>query len=121
MVAARDDDPEIMCADAARLVMGWTVAEVPWAYDGVAPLWHTADGDPVMTVFSWRPDRNDAQNMHVLDRMTELGFELTLTARDGRIVAQFSRGSGPPARSEGRDRRMVLLRAALAAARRVGG
>ena len=116
-----DDEPEIMCADAARLVMGWTAADVPWAYDGVAPLWHTADGDPVMTVFSWRPDRNDAQNMHVLDRMTELGFELTLTARDGRTVAQFSRGSGPPARSEGRDRRMVLLRAALAAARRVGG
>ena len=69
-----DDDPEITCADAARLVMGWTAAEVPWAYDGVTPLWHTADGDPVMTVFSWRPDRNDTQNMQVLDRMLELGF-----------------------------------------------
>ena len=116
-----DDEPEIMCADAARLVMGWTAADVPWAYDGVAPLWHTADGDPVMTVFSWRPDRNDGQNMQVLDRMIELGFELTLTARGGRTVAQFGRGSGPPAHSEDRDRRIALLRAAVAAARSAAG
>ena len=116
-----DDDPELACADAARLVMGWTAAEVPWAYDGVAPLWHTADGDPVMTVFSWRPDRNDGQNMQVLDRMIELGFELTLTARGGRTVAQFGRGSGPPARSEDRDRRMALLRAAIAAVKGTAG
>ena len=112
-----DDDPELTCADAARLVMGWTAADVPWAYDGVAPLWHTADGDPVMTVFSWRPDHNDVQNMQVLDRMIELGFDLTLTARGGRTVAQFGRGSGPLAHSEDRDRRIALLRAAIAAAR----
>ena len=115
------DGPEITCADAARLVMGWTVADVPWAYDGVASLWHTADGDPVMTVFSWRPDRNDAQNMQVLDRMIELGFELTLTACGGRSVVQFSRGAEPPARGEDRDRRIALLRAAIAAARDAAG
>ncbi len=116
-----DDDPEITCADAARLVMGWTAADIPWAYDGVVPLWHTADGDPVMTVFSWRPDRNDTQNMQVLDRMLDLGFELTLTARGGRSVVQFRHGSGPPTRSEDRDRRIALLRAALAAARSAAG
>ena len=117
----KDDDRELACADAARLVMGWTVADVPWAYDGVASLWHTADGDPVMTVFSWRPDRNDAQNMQVLDRMIELGFEFTLTARGERTVAQFSRGSGPPARGEDRDRRIALLRAATAAVKSAAG
>ena len=114
-------DPEATCAEVARLVMGWRAADVPWAYDGVEPLWHTADGDPVMTVFSWRPDRNDAQNMQVLDRMIELGFELTLTARGERAAAQFSRGSGPPARGEAADRRTALLRAALAAVKSAAG
>ena len=116
-----NDDPEITCADAARLVMGWTAADVPWAYEGTTSLWHTADGDPVMTVFSWRPDRNDAQNMQVLDRMIDLGFELTLTACGERSVVQFSRGAGPPARGEDRDRRIALLRAAIAAARDATG
>lgn len=110
-----DDDLEIVCAEIARLVMGWTAGEVPWAYDGVTSVWHTAGGDPVMTVFSWRPDRNDTQNMHVLDRMIDLGFELTLTARGERVVVQFSRGSRPVARHDHRDRRIALLRAALAA------
>ena len=111
-----DDDLKIMCAEIARCVMGWTAADIPWAYDGATSLWHTADGDPVMTVFSWRPDRNDTQNMQVLDRMIDLGFELTLTACDERTVVQFSRESKPVARSEDRDRRIALLHAALAAA-----
>ena len=80
-------------------------------------MWYTADGDPVMTVFSRQPDRNDVQNMQVLDRMTDLGFELALTVRDKRTVMGFSRESGPVARSEDRDRRVALLRAALAAAK----
>ena len=113
-----DDDLAIMCAEAARTVMGWTAADIPWAYDGVVPLWHTADGDPVMTVFSWRPDLDDAQSMQVLDRMIGLGFELTLTVRGDRASVQFRRGSGPPARGEDRDRRIALLRAAVAAAKR---
>ena len=112
-----DDDLEITCAEVARHVMGWTAADVPWAYDGVASLWHTAGGDPVVTVFSWRPDRNDTQNMQVLDRMIDLGFELTLTACGERAVVQFSRGSRPVARCEDRDRRIALLHAALAAAK----
>lgn len=112
-----DDDRESMCAEVARLVMGWTAADIPWAYDGVAPVWHTATGDPVMTVHSWRPDRNDAQNMQVLDRMTGLGFELALTAGAECTAARFSRGAPPPARSEHRDRRIALLRAALAGIR----
>ena len=109
------DDPETLCADAARLVMGWDTADVPWAYDGVTSLWHTTGGEPIMTVFSWQPDRNDAQNMQVLDRMIDLGFELALTTRGDRTVALFRRGSKDAARREGRNRRIALLRAAVAA------
>ena len=109
-----DDDHESMCAEVARLVMDWTATDIPWAYDGVTSVWHTAQGDPVMTVFSWRPDRNDVQNMQVLDRMLALGFGLTLTAGSGRTAVQFSRGCMPPARVEHRSRRIALLRAALA-------
>ena len=112
-----DDDHESMCAEIARLVMDWTATDIPWAYDGVTSVWHTAGGDPVMTVFSWRPDRDDAQNMQVLDRMLVLGFGLTLTAGSGRTAVQFSRGSMAPARVEHRDRRIALLRAALAGIR----
>ena len=113
-----DDDHESMCVEVARLVMDWAATDIPWAYDGVTSVWHTAEGDPVMTVFSWRPDRNDAQNLQVLDRMIELGFGLTLKARGECTAVQFSRGSMPPARREHRNRRVALLRAALAA---VGG
>ena len=109
-----DDDRELLCAETARLVMGWTAADIPWAYDGVTPVWHTAAGDPVMTVFSWRPDRNDAQYMQVLDRMVDLGFELILTVGGGCTVVQVGEGSIPVARGEHPDRRIALLRAALA-------
>lgn len=112
-----DDEHELMCAEIARFVMDWTATDIPWAYDGVTSVWHTAEGDPVMTVFSWRPDRNDAQNLQVLDRMLELGFGLTLTAGSGCTAVQFSRGSMPPARVEHRNRRIALLRAALAGIR----
>ena len=111
-------DLETLCAEAARLVMGWETAAVPWAYDGTASLWHTASGDPVMTEFSWRPDLDDAQNMQVLDRMIDLGFELVLTAHGGYTTALFSRGSEEAARCRDRDRKMALLRAAVAAVRR---
>ena len=116
--AGSASDLETLCAEAARFVMGWETADVPWAYDGVTSLWHTAGGDPVMTEFSWRPDRNDAQSMQVLDRMIGLGFELALTARGGCTVALFSRGSKEAARCEDRDRRIALLRAAVDATRR---
>ena len=95
--------------------MGWTSADVSWAYDGVVSLWHTADGDPLMTEFSWQPDRNDAQNLQVLDRMIDLGYELTLAVCNGRAVVHVSRGSALVARGEDGDRRIALLRAALAA------
>ena len=114
-----DDDLEFMCAEIARLVMGWTVADIPWAYDGMTSVWHTAAGDPVMTVFSWRPDRNDAQNMQVLDRMVDLGFGLTLTVCGERVVVQISRGSRPMARDDHESRKIALLRAALAATKSV--
>ena len=109
-----DESRERLCAEMARLVMGWTVADIPWAYDGTTSVWHTAAGDPVMTVFSWRPDRDDVQNMQVLDRMAELGFELTVTVHGERTVVQIDRGSTPVARVEHPDRRLALLRAALA-------
>ncbi|MDD9982959.1 MAG: hypothetical protein OXU81_16660 [Gammaproteobacteria bacterium] len=110
-----DDDHGSMCAEIARRVMGWTATDIPWAYDGETSVWHTAGGDPVMTVYSWRPDRNDAQNMQVLERMLELGFEIALTACRERTVVEFSRDAAPVARNENRDRKTALLRAALAA------
>ena len=109
------DDRELLRAETARLVMGWTAADIPWAYDGATPVWHTAAGEPVMTVFSWRPDRNDAQCMQVLDRMIDLGFELTLTVSGARTVVRIGRGSTPVARVEHADRCIALLRAVLAA------
>lgn len=108
-----DDDREHLCGGTARLVMGWTAADIPWAYDGTTPVWHDADGDPVMTVFSWRPDRNDAQSMQVLDRVVGLGFALTMTVEGERTVVRIGRGSVPVARAEHADRRIALLRAAL--------
>ena len=110
-----NDDLETMCAETARLVMGWTAVELPWAYDGVTSVWHTSDSNPVMTVHSWQPDRNDVQNMQVLDRMTDLGFELVMTVRDEGTSVQFGRGSRALARCENEDRRIAVLRAALAA------
>ena len=110
-----DDDLEFMCAEIARRVMGWTAADIPWAYDGVTSVWHSAAGDPVMTVFSWRPDSNDAQNMQVLDRMVDLGFELTLTACGERTVVRIDWESTPVARNDHPGRRVALLQAALKA------
>ena len=122
-----ESERESLCSEVARQVMGWASSEIPWAYDGMTSMWHTEDGDPVMTVFSWRPDRNDVQNMQVLDRMSELGFELRLTVRGDGTVARFSLGTEWGAHGEHRDRRIALLRAALDAAgspptaRRAGG
>ena len=109
------DDLETMRAETARLIMGWTAVELPWAYDGVTSVWHTSDSNPVMTVHSWQPDRNDVQNMQVLDRMTDLGFELVMTVRDESTSVQFRRGSRALARWENEDRRIAVLSAALAA------
>ena len=110
-----DEDRDLLCAEIARLVMGWTAADIPWAYDGMTPVWHTATGDPVMTVFSWRPDRNDTQNMLVFDRMVDLGFELTLMTCGEHTVVDINRDSRSVARNDHRSRRIALLRAALAA------
>ena len=110
-----DADGEALCSKVAQAVMGWESVDIPWAYDGTVALWQAGDGDPVMTVFSWRPDRNDAQTMQVLDRMIDRGFELTLTVRGDHTVARFARERETVARSEARERRMALLNAALAA------
>ena len=108
-----DPEREALCCAVARTVMGWFSTEIPWAYDGVTPLWHTADGDPHMTVVSWRPDCNDTQNMQVLDRMIELGFELELSVCGNRTIAEFTLESVPVARGEDWNRRIALMRAAL--------
>ena len=105
-----DDDLERMCTEIARLVMGWTAADIPWAYDGVTAVWHDAAGVPIMTVFSWRPDSSDAQNLQVLDRIVDLGFELTLTVHGERTVVEITRRSKPVARADHPNRRVALLR-----------
>jgi hypothetical protein len=114
------DDNDSLCAEIARRVMGWTAADIPWAYDSQTSVWHAAGGDPVMTVFSWRPDCNDAQNMQVLDRMLELGFEIELTACCEATVVEFRHGATPVAHDEDGNRKIALLRAALVAVRDQG-
>ena len=115
-----DDDHGSTCAEIARRVMGWTATDIPWAYDGETSVWHTLGGDPIMTVFSWRPDRNDAQNMQVLERMLELGFEIELTACREATVVEFRHGATLVAHDEDGNRKIALLRAALVAVRDQG-
>ena len=112
-----DDGLERMCTEIARLVMGWTATDIPWAYDGVTAVWHDAAGVPIMTVFSWRPDSSDAQNLQVLDRIVDLGFELTLTVHGEGTVVEITRRSKPVARADHPNRRVALLEAALNATR----
>ena len=102
----------------ARLVMGWDSAEMKWAYSATATLWHGPDGEPRMTVQSWRPDEDDAQCMGVADRMVELGYEYVLGSGTGGAYAKFIRGGREPPPTVHRERRIALLEAALAALRR---
>ena len=101
----------------AREVMGWRVERIEWAYSGTTPVWHDSGGLPVLTRYSWQPDRRDAQAMEVVDRMLELGFRFTMGAGAGLAFAAFESGS-TTTRIEHRDRRIAILRAALGAVSR---
>lgn len=116
--------------EVARRVMGWALSDVDWAYSDRTSLWNTGEGIPVMTRYAWRPDENDAQAMQVLDRMTALGFAYTLGMAAGTPFATFEREgetgkqgkkskSGKRERdavkAEAENRRVAILRAALAA------
>ena len=100
--------------EVARTVMGWTCEEVSWAYGGVAAVWHDADGVPMLTRHAWQPDRDDAQAMRVLDRMVDLGLDYELGGVGGDVFAEFKGSRRHTVRAEGGDRRLTLLRAALA-------
>ena len=114
--AGRDSEEarEALCDAIAREVMGWEIARIEWAYSGTAPVWHDGAGHPLLTRYSWQPDRRDAQALEVVDRMLELGFRFALGAEQGRTFAVFETGS-TESRSEHRDRRIAILRAALRA------
>lgn len=101
----------------AREVMGWEVERIEWAYSGTTPVWHDSAGHPVLTRYSWQPDRHDAQAMDVVDRMLELGFRFTMGAGAGLAFAVFESGS-TSTRTEHRNRRIAILRAALGAVSR---
>ena len=62
----------------SREVMGWIVERIEWAYSDTTLVWHDTAGHPVLTRYSWQPDRHDAQAMEVVDRMIELGFRFTM-------------------------------------------
>ena len=98
----------------AREVMGWKVERIEWAYSGTTLVWHDAAGHPVLTRYSWQPDRHDAQAMAVVDRMLELGFRLMMGAGEGSAWVSFERDS-VASRFVDRDRRIAILRAALCA------
>ncbi len=98
----------------AREVMGWEVLRIEWAYSGTTLVWHDSEGLPVLTRYSWQPDRHDAQAMEVVDRMLALGFRFAMGAGEGLAFAAFDRGA-TSSRAEHRDRRIAILRAALGA------
>ena len=98
----------------AREVMGWKAERIEWAYSGTTLVWHDDAGHPVLTRYSWQPDRRDAQAMEVVDRMLELGFRFTMGAGEESTCASFERNS-VCFRIEHRDRRIAILRAALGA------
>ena len=98
----------------AREVMGWKAERIEWAYSGTTLVWHDDAGHPVLTHYSWQPDRRDTQAMEVADRMLELGFRFTMGADDRSACVSFERDS-VCFRIEHRDRRIAILRAALGA------
>ena len=98
----------------AREVMGWKVKRIEWAYSGTTLVWHDPAGHPVLTRYSWQPDRHDAQAMEVVDRMIELGFRFTMGVCEESARVSFDRDS-VSSRIDHRDRRIAILRAALGA------
>ena len=98
----------------AREVMGWKAERIEWAYSGTTLVWHDVAGHPVLTCFSWQPDLRDAQTMEVVDRMLELGFRFMMGADVGSARVSFERDSAS-SRIHHHDRRIAILRAALAA------
>ena len=98
----------------ARDVMGWKILRIEWAYSGTTEVWHDTGGLPVLTRYSWQPDRRDSQAMEVVDRMLDLGYRFALSAGDGPAIAVFESASAS-SRAEHCDRRVAILRAALEA------
>lgn len=109
-----DAERERLRDEVAGRVMGWSLAEVSWAYGRSVQMWHAGADVPLLTRDTWRPDESDAQCMQVLDRMVELDFDYALGGRAGRASAGFGPGAAT-ACEEHAERRIALLRAALAA------
>ena len=101
-------------------VMGWHKAAIPWAYEGDTVCWLDAQDAAIITCHAWHPDEDDTQNMQVLDRMIELGFECSLELDGEQAFAAFGRDSvdGTPVAHP--ERRLVVLLAALAAVQASG-
>ncbi|MBF2761488.1 MAG: hypothetical protein ISN28_14725 [Ectothiorhodospiraceae bacterium AqS1] len=108
-------DPDIN-TDVAREIMGWQVIEMAWASDQTVPVWHDAKGDPVMSEFSWRPDRDEAQNMQLIERMIDLGYDFDLSLKRDHAIARFVAGHRF-GQSLNPDRKLAALEAALEAVR----
>ncbi|WP_156013115.1 hypothetical protein [Thioalkalivibrio sp. HK1] len=109
-------DPDLN-TKAAREIMGWQVIEIAWAGDQTVPVWHDAKGDPMMSEFSWRPDRDEAQNMQILDAMLDLGYDFDLSVKRDHAVARFVAGSNRLGQSLNPDRKLAVIEAALEAIR----
>ncbi len=103
-----------LCDAVAREAMGWRVERIEWAYSGATLVWHDEAGRPLLTRYSWQPDRYDAQAMAVVDRMLELGFRFAMETGEGSVRVSFQRDS-VSSRFYHRERRIAILRAALGA------
>ncbi|MCP5149914.1 MAG: hypothetical protein H6983_20245 [Ectothiorhodospiraceae bacterium] len=98
----------------ARLVMGWSATRMPWAYEGVASVWHDGDGVPLMACAAWRPEDDAAQRARVLDAMVRRGFGFEIAGDGAQTRVAFSRDGQTMAVALDADRARALLRAALA-------
>jgi hypothetical protein len=114
------EDVEALRDEVARTVMGWHRVEMAWAYDGTAMLWHDREQLPRLTVHAWQPERDDGQNMQVVQRMLELGFSLRMQCTREACQVSFRRGAAGGPETRDRDRRRAVLLAALAALRATG-
>jgi len=100
---------------SAQEVMGWRQVSIPWAYDGMAQCWESPEAIPVMTCHAWRPDEEDAQCMRVVERMVERGFVCSMEIGPSSVEVVFKKPDVPSHPVKHRERRISLVRAALAA------
>ncbi|NKC11858.1 MAG: hypothetical protein GKR94_06545 [Gammaproteobacteria bacterium] len=97
-------------------VMGWTTAQIPWAYTAAACCWLNSDNTPLMACHAWRPSRDESQCAQVLETLRARGYSCTIDLSPTTVTTRFFGGTTALSSCTHPDRRIALLRAALQAA-----